>query len=473
MPDLRDQPPIPEADRPEKPDRYSQTFLRHFDRCRRAAYLYLKHKGGVPSHHLDRGTVIHAVAQRQAELALENNEPMVPHDVMRELLLEELEKPGVTVPAEEIDGLREMTYHLAAGRVFDPATIVAIERLVILEIGGCKISCKLDFAWVSEDGKRAGVEDYKSTQNLPDNSSWGPAETEDGKRRTRRFMFQPLLYGLALVFGHPASRCGACGGSGTTEPFIRIKTLNADVVAPCPACENGWVLEDTPLAPRAEEVELAYAYPRYLNVDDDGDASLVSRGTTVTRIELEDHRRWLETVIAHVEHAFETGEWPATPGSHCNECPASGECPIPDHLRNMQGAIRTPEDGAAVAAQWLLLTKQAGELWTAMKEVADQGMPIVVGDFVFEFRSSEVHELKKSRGKNDWAGLQAAIEHSAETGEPFQLERWVKKRTQTRFGKHKLEDVNLEEAPAPTKSPKEEPSAEERRNAKFGEDPPF
>jgi hypothetical protein len=53
--------------------------------------------------------------------------------------------------------------------------------------------------------------------NLPDNAAWGPGETDDGKKRIRRFLFQTLLYALLLKYGRPVSLCDRRGGSGITR----------------------------------------------------------------------------------------------------------------------------------------------------------------------------------------------------------------------------------------------------------------
>jgi hypothetical protein len=54
--DLRNQPPMPEGERPERPSRLSQTFLRHAANCPRSGALYLLFGGGAGSHEMDRGT---------------------------------------------------------------------------------------------------------------------------------------------------------------------------------------------------------------------------------------------------------------------------------------------------------------------------------------------------------------------------------------------------------------------------------
>jgi hypothetical protein len=297
---LRDQPPLPENERPEIPSRLSQTFLRHFANCRRSAAFYLLFGGGPGSHEMDRGTAAHMIAERMGKHALEYGEPTVPHEVVREIVNEVIAEPELTIAPSQEDFLHTIAYHLAEALTFDPETIVGLERKVVLELGGWRIVGKIDLAWVQ--GERAGVNDYKTSMNLPDNSAWGPGETDDGKKRIRRLLFQTLLYALLLKYGRPVVPCEACGGRGGGEEQ-----------GTCDVCEGeGEIIEDTPLAPRAQLFDLAEVYPAYMWEDENGAKKLAARETTIKLEELENHRRWLEALIGKVDHAFATGEWPGT-----------------------------------------------------------------------------------------------------------------------------------------------------------------
>lgn len=476
--DLRNQPPLSEQERPERPSRLSQTFLRHFANCRRSGAFYLQFRGGPGSHEMDRGTAAHMIAERMGREALENGSPSVPHEVVREIVNEVVEDPAVLIAPGEIDFLHVIAYHLAEALTFNPEEIVGLERKVVLELGGWRIVGKIDFAWVR--GEDAGVKDYKTTMNLPDNSAWGPGMTDDGKKRIRRFLFQTLLYALLLKYGRPVSVCPECEGDG--ERLVDM----GDSIWRCPTCDGeGEIIEDTPLAPRAQRLHLEEVYPAYLYEDEHGAKQLANRSTVIELDELENHRRWLEALIGKVDYAFESGEWPAVPGSHCNECPAQRLCPIPAVLRECAfdpetGEVIVVDSNEAARAALALrdrLTADAAELWEQAKAWADQGNTIVVGDKVYEFAPVQSRSVRKSGGKSDWPGLIGAVTHAAETGEDFNADYWIKTSDSTRFQKRSLrpdektpdypEEVDHEPASARPEPVTGEPGS------RWGDDPPY
>jgi hypothetical protein len=448
--DLRNQPPMSEEERPKKRLRLSQTFMRHTANCPRSGALYLLFGGGAGSHEMDRGTAGHLIAERMGKHALEYGEPTIPHELVREIVNEVVAEVGVA--ASQIDMLHMIAYHLASALTFDPETIVGLERKVALQIAGYTIVGKIDLAWAK--GDRAGVDDYKTSMNLPDNAAWGPGETEDGKKRIRRFLFQTLLYALLLKYGKPVERCEKCGGSGEVHAMDPAEAPeypsgDAALTYDCPACAGeGEVIEDTPLAPRAQFFDLAEVYPAYMFEDEKGANVLASRRTTITLEELENHLRWLTALVEKIDYRFDTGDWPAVPGSHCSECPARRLCPLPSVLRGdgvidpATGEILEPVDSnesarAALALRDRLLA-EAEVLWNQAKDWADQGNTIVIGDKVYEFASVRSRSVRK-KGKNaDWDGLVEAVKHAAETGEDFDVDKWIKSNESTRFTKRSL-----------------------------------
>lgn len=485
--DLRNQPPLADHERPDRPSRLSQSFLRHYANCPRSGAFYLLFRGGAPSHPMGRGSAAHLIAERMGKHALEYGEATVPHELVREIVNEVVADPSVHVAPSEIDFLHTIAYHLAEALAFDPETIVGLERKVVMEIGGWRVVGKIDLAWVA--GERAGVKDYKTSLNLPDNSAWGPAETDDGKKRIRRFLFQTLLYALLLKYGRPVALCDMCGGTGEPPAGSPFRET-------CPICDGeGEMTEDTPLAPRAQEFEIAEVYPAYMYEDDSGVKRLAERSTTITLDELENHRRWLEALIGKVDYAFDTGEWPAVPGSHCAECPAQSLCPIPAVLRGGvidldTGEVIGPIDSTATARRALALRDrlmhESGELWEAVKAWADQGNVIIVGDQAYEFTPSSTTSVRKSKGKNDWDGLVDAIDRAAETGEDFNRDYWIKKTTSTRFQKRALRpDEKTPDYPEEVGDGNEQRGASDSEpgrsaadgsgppGARFGDDAPF
>jgi hypothetical protein len=216
--------------------------------------------------------------------------------------------------------------------------------------------------------------------------------------------------------------------------------------------------------------------------DDSGVKRLAERSTTIALDELENHRRWLEALIGKVDYAFDTAEWPAIPGSHCAECPAQTLCPIPAVLRGGvidldTGEVIGPIDSGATARRALALrdrlNHESGQLWEAVKAWADQGNVIVVGDQAYEFKPTETTSVRKSKGKNDWDGLLAAVEHAAETGEDFNRDYWIKTTTSTRFQKRALRpDEKTPDYPEEVEhGRRDEPPADS--GARFGDDAPF
>lgn len=430
------------GERPEVPERLSQTFLRHYSRCNRSGALYLKHRGGPSSHQLDRGTAVHRAIQKATETCLEEWEATVPPELMQAIVDEIFAQSDLTIPPEDQEEIRAMAYHWAECTAVDLEAVVGVERKVVLELGGWRISCVMDFAWREPpDGRRAGVDDYKSSKALPDWEGWGDAHTDEGRARLRRFAFQTILYALALVYGRPVREvtCPACTGTGmmTTDPEDASRCLDCN--GRCYVEE----LEDAPLAPNAEEVLIRQVHPYRVRELPDGTLALADRRATLTRTELQGHRAWLEGLLAQVGESFETGRWDAVPGSHCAECPARRECPLPEHLRGLK-AIETQEDAAAVAARVLALEAERAELLEQLKTTADRGFEIVVGDRIFEFTYAQSRGVRRSGSKADIDGLIAAVRRAAETGEPLNEDFWFKTTDSVSFGHRRLKPDEVE-----------------------------
>jgi hypothetical protein len=204
----------------EWPERYSQTFLRTADQCRRAGYLYVKHGGGVPSHELHRGSAIHAVIERMiGDLLAQGERSMVGEDgqadgSMVSALVDEVlrENPGWVLPVGEADAVRVMAWHAANALTVDPERVLGVERKFVMDVAGRVVSGKLDLALLT-DTRTAEVVDWKSSFFVPEADEYRKA-------------FQPRFYAALLCFGFPVHDvpCQACGGL----PVVRD--------APCSAC---------------------------------------------------------------------------------------------------------------------------------------------------------------------------------------------------------------------------------------------
>jgi hypothetical protein len=273
---------------------------------------------------MDRGTAFHVFAERAVKLMIEQEEERIPPELAKELMAEVLRERGdLTVPVEEQDRLRQMAYHFAEGVWIDPARVIAVERKFVLPVGDWQVSGKVDFASMSEDGQTAEVWDWKTSFAM---ASYDDLATTmpDGRRAAKAF--QLLLYVLLLAYGYPEAKgetCDACEGSGRFYSPDVGGERNPD----CATCEGRgyFATLDPPLGEHVQVFQGFELYPQYLF--DDG---IGKRGPlTVTRPELMDHMAWLEGLVEKLAGKLESWDFPAVPGSHCTECPARAECPLP------------------------------------------------------------------------------------------------------------------------------------------------
>jgi hypothetical protein len=137
----------------------------------------------------------------------------------------------------------------------------------------------------------------------------------------------------------------------------------------------------------------------------------------------------------------EAWRFEAVPGTHCKQCPARGECPIPEHLRSWAGEINTEEQAVEAAA---LLEQEKARHAARQKELrlfAKAHGPIPVG------ADEELRFEEQTSYKTDWGALEAAVERAAQFGEPFDLEAYRRPSTSNRFVKKKVELAELPEEP--------------------------
>ena len=177
--------------------------------------------------------------------------------------------------------------------------------MIELELGGWTMRGKLDFA---EIGPPFGalVRDYKTSINIPSRD-----EVENGAKS-----FQGRFYALLLLFGIPEG-------------------------------------EQFPLGKGLDTCRVELAYPRYTSEDT---GEMISRGVEWSRDQLVDFKRSIEDHLAKIDHGFETGEWPAQPGSWCAECPARSECPLPEVVHEIAEVASVEQAEEALA---LHLTRDA------------------------------------------------------------------------------------------------------------------
>jgi hypothetical protein len=425
-------------DRPLR-ERLSVTMLRHENTCSRAGYLYAKYRGAGRSNAMERGTALHEVLRRATMAAVDQDEPMVPPELVKAIVAEVIAEPALRCPMEEHDYLRECAYRWGDHFVCQPRNVLAVEQFMVLELpNGWVVRGVVDYAELLEGGAAVRAEDYKSARAMM-------GEEEVGRKRPDGSIaakdFQLVCYALMLVFGRPAARCETCEGHGRVTIDNPIPGGPLTVEIDCETCAGrGYhLIGPLPLAGAAQRVDLAYTYPGIPRKD----GSVSKRECSLTRLELEEYRDSLLAAVERVRIAEQTGDWPAASGSHCTECPCKLECPIPTELRDYAGAINSPEEAAVVAevqdrarAKWDAVDK---ELKTFVKKAMGGG-PLRFGrDQVMEVKHLEYEEI---RDKDE---LFAAVQRSTEYGEPFERGKHVKVRQSNRMTTRRLTELELEE----------------------------
>lgn len=335
--------------------RLRQTWLRHFNNCPRSAYLAAKYEGKASTPEMQRGTAIHEVFARATKLAMDMNEPTIPPDVVKTLVDEVLaEHP---VPLEHHDYIREMAFRWASEVAFDPGYIVACESLFELRVGDWRVRARIDFAELLEDGKALLIRDYKSSRAAP---TWEEVARKMPDGRLVAKNFQLVLYALLMGFGVPVredvAECADCEGTGFADH------------EGCETCDDtGKIVVETPeplsLSTGVNRYDLEFVYPGI----EDRDGKMVRRQVTLDRLELAEYRSSLEALVTRVAVAESSGHWPAVVSdAACSECPAPGECPIPQEVRDWRGRINTLGQAADAAR---VLDRQKAELRAAQTEL--------------------------------------------------------------------------------------------------------
>jgi hypothetical protein len=409
--DLRDLPPVstPVA----APARFSQTLLNHADRCPRAAYLYLRHHGGMPSHALNRGSAFHLFAERlvielmrRGERTLYAVQPGESMDNVRanvSALTEAMvhgildEHPELVVCAAEADAVRRMAYHLAVGMDIDPGHVAGVERKFVLDLPcGWTISGKIDLLTLP-DAYTAVVDDYKTALYVPTQEEFESS-------------FQTKLYALLVAFGVPVEKRGG---------------------------------EEVRLDPIGQHVQRFIGrqiYPRFLR--DDERVETREPKEPWTRTDLADFLQDVDRTARRIVHGLETGTWPAVPGSWCSECPSEPECPLPLYLRDWHGSIQSRERAEEAAAWAERMSQRVKRTREEVKEFAKSqpsgAVRVGGGNEVLELTVTQGKAMKRRGRGTDWEGFELALTNALVHGEPFDLREWVRETTSTTFKKRKL-----------------------------------
>jgi hypothetical protein len=420
--------------------RASQTFLRHYDRCPRSAYLYALHKDDAKTVEMVRGTAIHEACARGTLAAIEQGEPGIPPEVAKAITDEVLAEQHV--PIEQHDYIRESVYRWASEATFDPGSVVAVETLFVLDIGGYQVRAKVDFAQLLEDGAAVLVRDFKSSRAAP-------AYDEIARKRPDGTLaaksFQLVLYAVLLAFGVPVrvEKCDNCFGTGVmwgndTEHATMAEAWEAG--AWCPLC-GGATRDEIPepfsVASQAQRFDLEFVYPGI----EDREGRMPTRPMSLTRLELIEYRASLEALLTRVAASEASGDWPAiVSDAGCGECPAAQLCPIPVELRDHRGTINSVDEAAEACE---VLDREKAEHRARQTELRNfakaNGGEIRYGRKVFELVYSEHEEIR------DKEGLLAAVDRAVRYGDPFERSEFVKVKGRTDFKARDMSEEELEE----------------------------
>jgi hypothetical protein len=323
----------------ERPEKLSQSFLARADVCPRSAYLYTKHRGGPQSHAMARGEAFHLFAEWFINLLIDQDENSAPPEVAKDVLAAALaERPDLVLPEAERDALRVMAYHFAENLWIEPSKVVAVEKMLEMELAGTIVRGKVDYATVDPQTRHAEIWDWKSSWAVPSQDDYAKS-------------FQPLLYALMLAEGK---------GEGDPVPIGRgIDTFK--------------VME---------------IYPRYRD--------LPHRETILDRQRLTEFKGDVEALIATATLGFDQGKWSAVPGSHCSTCPAMHECPLPAALIPVPAPDEDPE---ALAERWFFLSSEAASEKKRLRAIAKESNgPIPLGkDLELRFDLRTYEKLKSGK----------------------------------------------------------------------------
>lgn len=374
----RDLPPIPEDEWVSRPEKMSQTFLSKFADCPRSAYLYRKYRSAAPTHPMIRGSFGHEVWEELTNFLIINDEPVVPPELARDVLHDVLARhPEWVLPPAEVDAVRMMTYHWAEHFRVHPETVWGVEQMWNLELpDGTVIRGKIDLLRMAPG--MAKVLDYKTSRAMMSQAKWDEA-------------FQPMFYDVVVAYGE-------------TDDGQRMD-------------------------PSVDMFEASVAYPRYVF-----DGQLGSRESYKDRRDLQDDLHYLIDLVAKVHHAFDTGKFPAHHGDHCDECPASLECPLKSMLRDGAGDILTHEDAREAAESRDIHQSESRRLSSRLRKwVSDYG-PVEYG------KDKEFTIVEDRKREVNWETLTPAIQQSIELGEPFNESEHVKRSNGTKVVSRKRKD---------------------------------
>lgn len=324
-----------------------QSRLSTFDQCALMAHFEEEFRRHWSGHPQARGLILHRVLARAMRIMHQHQERRIEQDVILELLFDTLgqahvdqacpmcgkeivERSGgmvrcaaghehrsdfVNIPMREIEDLRWEVVKFATDNEFDIENLVDIERRLSAELA------------------------YLGTEGEP-------------IRRT-------LTGQLDVLF---------VAGEEDDEAIVVDYKSTWDLPAPSEVGFEGyfqqrfyaWLVMKNYAA--IQRVTLREHYTRYS----------AFREATVTRNELEYAEAELGALALRFDRAFSEGNFPPSPGRHCNLCPRASACPIDAEVREA-GAItddamaRRYAAQAQVARRVLKQREAALKAWTSVR----------------------------------------------------------------------------------------------------------
>lgn len=298
----------------------SQSFLARMDACPRSAYLYAKTRAiRVQTPAMARGEAFHEFAERAVRELLDNGELTMAPDVGRELMETVLdERTDLVVPHYERDALRGMAWNFAAATESHPIVpwqVKGLEVMPELKIGDWIVRGRIDRVEATQ--RDAYIRDYKTSLSIPSQEKFDQS-------------FQLPLYALCWAEG---TVDGERVGEGL-DAFHVAEEYPRFLSKQCADCE------------RYNDAHTDHACNECGGVDFRPPTLFKRRGLFGKR-ELHDFKRHVAGILAKLDEALETDEWPTAPGGHCATCSAPSLCPLPRSLR--PASITTPAEAVALA----------------------------------------------------------------------------------------------------------------------------
>lgn len=310
---------------PKAVERFSalrQSRLASFDRCALSAHFDDEYRADWSGHPQARGTIFHRVAAKCLRAMYEEGEQTIPTDVAVAILNETLRQDDeeaketglLNLPLEQVRDLRWVVVKWATDNAFDIQNLVDVERRL------------------------------NATVQYPH---------PDGGWCERT-----LTGALDAIF---------VTGEGDSEAVVLDWKDTWDLPSPTDVGFDGYFQQRF------------YAWLVFRNYESIQKVTLREfyvrrsepREAEVYRYDMENLEAEFSALAERFDRAYETNDWPPSPGRHCQFCPRPGKCPIFPGVRG-EGMIDSPEKAkqiareAAVAEAALKQRKSALAAWASV-----------------------------------------------------------------------------------------------------------